>query len=53
MNDEGGEGGKQEEMKTRCQMGLTCSRKIIENSSNVLGITRGRLNKKFWAPRSE
>ena len=51
---EGGRGGKQEEMKTRCQMGLTCSRKIIENSSNVLGITRGGgLNKKFWAPRSE
>ena len=34
---EGGGRGKQEEMKTRCQMGLTCSRNIIENSSNVLG----------------
>ena len=45
-----GKGGRgRKNMKTRCQMRLTCSRKIIGDSSNVLGI----LNKKFWAPRSK
>ena len=48
---EGGGRGKQEEMKTRCQMGLTCSRKIIENSSNVLGITRGGAKQEVLGPQ--
>ena len=53
MNDGGGgEGrGKQEEVKTRWQIGLTCRRKIIENSSNVLGITRGGAKQEVLAPQ--
>ena len=44
-------GEEQEEMKTRCQMGLTCSRKIIENSSNVWGITKGGAKQEVLGPQ--
>ena len=34
-----GAGGGRNNMKTRCQMGLSWGKKTIENSINVLGIT--------------